>query len=359
MNYKKWCKNFFVMSSILLVSIACFNYLIDPAELYSNKRIDYAINNMLKGNDIENLNNVDERIFKKKFIEKSIKPADIIVLGSSRSMGINKKFFSEHYSFVNYSVSGAGINDDLALWFNYYNKYNNNPEKIIICLDPWILNTNNGENRWKSIEDDYYSSLKLLDIKDDELNDFYSNESLELKKIKELFSFSYFKASIKYLKNYDKMKVKIANNDNYGDVIQCDGSIKYGKRTESLSLEEINSKAQEYISGYNLYQLQNFYEIDLKRKEKLSKFIEFLKDSGTEIIFYLPPYHPVVYDFINKNEKYINVMISEDIFEEIAENNNIKVVGGYNPRDNNLNSNDFSDGMHMRSSGYNKVFKNM
>ena len=355
-SFDKFAKIFILMSITLLVFIAGFNYYIDPAGIFNNKKVDIAVDYLKEGYSVAGLTNFDERIFKKKFILQSeIKP-ETIVFGSIRAMGIYSDFEKEQNEFANYSVSAANFNDDIALFYIYVNKYNNVPNKIVLAVEPWDLNKNHGDTRWESLKKEYYDGLTLIDFANKEIKE-YSNFNYMFEKIKTLFSISYLRNSIKIFKNGDAMPYIADGKYVDTDLIRPDGSREYGDITNSIKLEEVNKIAKSYINTKNISQLENFNALDENEINKFEAFIKYLKLKNVEIILYFPPYHPIVYEYFKNNKKYNNVIEAEKYFIKFAEKEELKIIGSYDPKVCNVTEIDFSDGRHLRTSGYEKVFK--
>ena len=132
--FDKFAKGFVIISIVILGIIAGFNYWIDPAGIFNNKKVDLAVSYLVEGKAVAGLTNFDERIFKKELIWQTKAKPETIVLGSSRAMGIGAEFDKDKNSFGNYSVSGANFNDDIALFAVYYNKYQDVPENLIEAI---------------------------------------------------------------------------------------------------------------------------------------------------------------------------------------------------------------------------------
>ena len=101
---------------------------------------------LLSGHNVANIGNYDERLLQKDIIQNDQRQIDIIVLGSSRSMQINSQTINDIFQdqiFFNHAVSGASVEDYIAILDLYLEK-NALPSTIIIGVDPWILNSNNG-----------------------------------------------------------------------------------------------------------------------------------------------------------------------------------------------------------------------
>jgi len=59
------------------------------------------------------------------------------------------------------------------------------------------------------------------------------------------------------------------------------------------------------------------------------------------------------------NEKYKIIDKAEIYLKEFAKQNNIKVVGSYNPHMLNLKNQHFFDGMHSLDTAYEIIFKDL
>lgn len=351
MNFKKFVYTFIGFSFFCLFAILAFNCYVDPANLVRNKNIDYAVSNMINGKGIIKLVNTDERIFVKKLINESNKMPETIVLGSSRSMGISKTFFDDDRLFFNYSVSGADIRDYISIWFTFLSHFKSEPQKIIFGLDPWIFNNNANDSRWESLSDEYYDACLLIELDVDAKKKCSFSY---IKKIKELLSISYLKESLK-LKKENIVPEAVAVTDSRKEtVIMPDGWRKYGTEFNNISKNLVEKRVNSYISG-NIYKLNEYQDLDTY---KFEKFIRYLKGNNIEIIFYLPPYHPKVYSYMLNKSQYKNVENAEIFLRNFALENKIKVYGSYNPKKCGVNSQDFADGMHMKASGYQKIFFN-
>jgi len=331
--------------------IATFNFLVDSAHLFNSKGYINKIVNILKENkNVINAYNCDERLLQKGIIDSGIK-VDIVVMGSSRSDQIREYFFPKK-KLMNLFVSGAVIQDYFAL-FNLLENNQSLPKTIIIGLDPWVLNSNVGENRWLSIADSYQQMLNKLQI------DYFgnlSNVNLNNEKIKEIFKPKYFYNNIKYI--FLKKMTLSSTTEKYLDtnVKLSDGSFVYDKKYREASNKEIEANAKSYISANNLYHISNYQCLGKNEKHALEKLIEYLKNRNIDIVFFLPPYHPIVYSFIDNNERYKMVSESENYFISLAEKYNIKLVGSFNPDKYQLKNGDFFDGMHPKEEIVFRIF---
>lgn len=335
-------KLFLVLLPIFLIVISV-NYFGDAAKLFSTDYEKNLSDEIIKGNNITNVTNYDERLLQKFLIHNSTFCPDVLVLGSSRVMLINSTYFKGQ-TFFNNGVSGASIEDLLSIYQMYDGK-KCQPKKIILGLDPWTLNINNNQTRWTTLTPEYY----LLYNKLTNRNVIPQNEFINLKFL-QLISPSYFKNSFKSM-FLDSDKPIITTSKINNTFTKCaDGSISYDLKYRSATLNEIEKKAISFISG-DIYSIEKFDKLSPEIIFLLENFIKHLKTKHIEISFFLAPYHPKVYSFIAKSKKYRQVIDSENYFRNLGKKYGIPVVGSYNPDKLNMSNSYFYDGMHCNENG--------
>lgn len=359
MTYKRSFQISFFTIIILLAFIAGFNYSIDPGRIFSESEYERGIANIIiTKKNVANIVNYDERLVQKYIINKFNEAKDIVVIGSSRTMQIRQDLFIDK-TFFNSSVSGASLEDYIAI-ISLYNKKGLLPKKIIIGLDPWILNKNSGQNRWKSIESEYYDIID--DISYSNENKKQNKQFDNIYKYHNLISMPYLKKS---LSQYKDLIINKKNNgyfatDKYESEVAIklnDGSISYPYKVKNVNKKDVDKLAFEYTNTKSIYSLANFNELDNEIKDRFEKFILYLKSKNIEIVFILPPYHPIVYNKINSDNEYKMVNEAENYFNKVATENGIISIGSYNPYKCNFTGNDFLDGMHLKLEGTNKLVR--
>ena len=142
---KKFIVKTSLSSFVIIFFLIITNYLGDNAKLYSKGYENKIAKILIDGYNVTNINNYDERILQREWINQLGKSPDIVVLGSSRSMMIREKDF-ENTKLMNNTVSGASIQDLIAIYQLYKTK-NLLPKTFVIGLDPWIFNQNNNQRR--------------------------------------------------------------------------------------------------------------------------------------------------------------------------------------------------------------------
>lgn len=346
-------KKLFFLLPIVGIMVG-FNYFIDPANLFkSTSYYEEIARVLLNGKNIARLSNFDERLVKKYYIEGLTEKKEIVVLGSSRVMLLDSDMFPEH-SFFNSSVSSASLEDDIALYW-MLRKKELTPHVVIIGLDPWILNKSNGNTAYKSIQKEYEEGLAY--------SKGSSKEKFSLPfstKYTQLISPGYFQTSFKmWIDNLGKEKnteTFYETSDKISDNImrRADGSINYGIKYRSAGREEVDSLAATFVRDPSM--LNNFNRLDPELISNFEAFVKILKEDKVAVIFYLPPYHPVVYKSLVTSERYKTILEAQSYFEKYAQDNNIKLLGSYNPADMELGEDDFYDAMHQDLESVRAIF---
>lgn len=353
MSEKKWVKIWIFFVATVLIIVGVINYKIDSLGLVTAEGyLDNAAKELANGKIVAGLKNFDERIFRKKIIQNINYKIDWVVIGSSRTMQLRQRMFLDSdIGFQNYSVSGASMEDYMALIQTHYNTFNEYPKNIILGIDPWIFNKNSGQNRYQSLEDEYNQFLSEIEIK--KVNNQYTST-----KLLKLLSVEYFIENIKFIKNNFNNGLKgyyIVDSINIDSQLrEPDGSIQYPYKNRFPNFDEVKKTAIAYTRG-NVYSLEKFDKI--YNEVLFEKIIKYLKNKNINIYFYLPPYNPYAYDILINNKKYQIVNSIESYLIDVSKKFDIMLLGSYNPHKYGFSNNDFFDGMHSLDTVYIEIFK--
>lgn len=323
-----------VSAILILIILVSINYFGDAAKLFGLDYEKKLATMLLSGENVANITNYNERKLQKELIENIQKTPDIVILGSSRTMLINNGYFADKI-LLNNSVSGASLEDLIAI-YQIYKSNNIIPEKVIIGIDPWLFNEYNNQTRWKALENEY--------------NKFFKKDSISIinfYKYRQLLSPSYFQSSLMELnKNNDPQPTLEKYNRSNTKLI--DGSITYNKSYRESSQNDINAGAIKYIQG-NVYSLENFKKLSPNIISEFELLIQDIKSNNIQIIIFLAPYHPIVYDKIESD--YPMVLKTEEFIIKFAEKEDIEILGSFNPTKIGVDENYFYDGMHSKEEG--------
>jgi len=339
----------------IIIFIACFNLYVDPAKLFSKGDYEIGIANYLNENkNVENLSDYDERLLQEYLIEGFDSPREVVVLGSSRAMQINKDMFPGR-TFINNSVSGATFEDILGL-YELYRAKDLLPKSIILGLDPWYLNRNHGQVRWKTLGATYDMAMQRLGLDPADVAGSFLEDLIPYRYL-ELLSPSYFQQSFKMLREGQGTSY-YPTTDTVGEhnIKLTDGSLSYNFSYSNASAEEINRKATEEALENPIYSLGGFTQLDQNYINTINALVKDYLDHGGKLVFYLAPFHPKFYELMINNEKYKIVSDAEIYFRTLAKNHDIPVVGAFDPAKLSLSGNDFYDGMHLKRSATEYLF---
>lgn len=330
---------------IVLVSV---NYFGDAAHIFNANYEMKMVDIICQGKNVTNISNYDERSFQRLLINKLKTCPEVIIVGSSTTMLINSDSFNKKI-FFNNSVSGASIEDIVGIYQLYVSR-SFIPRKIVIGIDPWTFNEQNKLTRWKTLKSEYQRFIRRNGFKPTySIKNFNTNYY-------ELISPSYFQSSLKNLiyniNNINSIGIT-ANKLNAGNTVLNDGSLVYGKVYREAPSDQIMEKVNNYIQG-DIYSIEKFDRLSPRIMEVFNKFIEELVSLNIEVVFFLPPYHPKVFEKIRSG--YPSVIDSENFIRKLASGKNIKVLGSFNPIIAGVGNSDFYDGMHCNESGIAKIF---
>ena len=336
----------------LLMIITATNFFVDPAHLYENGKLEKGIADILSsGQNVGVVSNFDDRLIQKFRIVKLARMPDIVIIGSSRSMQIGSNVFQDKY-VINNAMPDATLGDYLGILFNY-DKNNEWPRTIILGVDPWVINSKSGEYRWESFKEDTFAMLKKLNIPSGDLK-----ETLITPQLANIISISYFQQSVKKIfekksrpNEYFATNLEIGSNY---DVLLKDGRRSYNMSCRIRSAKEVEKFANTEIKDQN--QDFQFREPDPKWENILEKLVIYLQSRHVDVVFYLAPYHPLVYSsFLVSSQNKIIVDI-ENYYKDFAKRHMLRIIGSYDPSKANLSDKDFYDGEHPTKEAVEKIF---
>jgi len=342
-QYLIWSKLAFSLSTLFIFSTCIFNYKIDSLGLFGNTNyLLKAAKVLTNGHMIAGLKDNDERLFQELIIKNLKVKNEVVLIGSSRSMEIRKRFFLEDKTtFFNHSVSGASLEDYIAIIGIYEAIRGYLPKTIILGIDPWIFNKYNGQRRWKTLGKYYDYEIQKI------YNNNIANESIvNVTKWKQLINYDYTIANIKFLQNILKNKHQFYMTDkiNIDDIVkETDGSIHYPFKRRFIGKEEVLKSAIQYTKE-PVYSLEKFTRLD--NISLFESLIQYLQQKKIKIIFFLPPYNPISYDILSQEKKYKIIDNIENYIRDFAAKKQIIIKGSYNPHKYKFKVNDFFDGMH-------------
>jgi len=113
--------------------------------------------------------------------------------------------------------------------------------------------------------------------------------------------------------------------------------------------EEVIAMTQQTMEEQVVYRLTDYREIDEESMEMLAALIDYLKDQGVEVILYLPPYSPMLYDYIESEPDFQIALEVEREMRKFASGKQIALYGSYDPAGSGLEMTDLYDVYHVKA----------
>ena len=339
--------------SALLLLVAAVNYHYDPANLFGDRTYEAGVARLLsEGKNVANITDYDERLLQKFFVERLEHRRDFLVLGSSRSMNIGPELFPG-VTFFNASVSGASLEDYYAI-LQLYRERNLLPRLLVLGVDPWVLNRNSEQARWKSLEEEYHRSLPA-----NSSGKAHSGtaDSQRLSRLQQLVNIDYFRAALEASKRTDRGYYETNAMELDVNIRLADGTIAYRRDYAHRSSEEVAELARQQAARIPVYSLGGFRELDPEYAGRLESLIKQLHAEGVEVMLFLPPYQPDMYAALTRvGSPYRLVVDAETHLRHFAEQYRLTVWGSYDPDRTSCGRGDFYDEMHPRPACITKLF---
>ena len=251
-------------------------------------------------------------------------------------------------------VSAACLEDDYALLGLYYQKFGRFPSRVIIETSPWVLYEDNPEARWKEMRKYREAAQELYQvINDHDLKSSTKDENPYL-------SLSYFQYNIHQLIDQgvsilDKEKCVRISRDEDEPADYPDGTIRYEKSSEQESEERL--KIVKNTSGACTYEnVQLMKKISSRKATEYEALLNYLQARGCEVILYLQPFSVTQCKYSFDQNLNPGFSITEDYLIELADKENIPVIGSFDARKFGLSDERFIDYMHLDKKGTNIVW---
>jgi len=327
------------------IGIPIISFLGDPAQLYHHSYIYSVVANFVQGDSVLITSNYDDRLLQKEFILRSTEEKDLVILGSSRIMEVRGDWFGAT-GFQNHGVSGAGLEDIISI-IQLYAEHKMIPNEVVIGVDPWIFNRNRHDPRCHSIYSSFLSGAELIDLQS---LTWSTPPPLISKAYQELWSPKYFQeALISFFTEGGPPQIAQKAHDTIADVkIRTPENVLIYEEGYQQSGEPlVLLRAQQFLGKpYGISDMAD--GINEPRWQAFTQLISYLREQGCKISLILVPYHPYVFESLQKEPTYQFVSLLEERLYKLVEPMSIRVLGSYNPQNAGLSAVDFFDGMHAK-----------
>ncbi|MDE6318728.1 MAG: hypothetical protein K2M22_03305 [Lachnospiraceae bacterium] len=341
---KKWYKPVpFLLPVLLFIGIV--NWYVDSYALLRVTYDDIAAQ-MAAGRNVEGLEESDynDRNLVAARLSSQEEPFQTMILGSSRVYTFDHTMF-ETDSFYNAGLSEATIYDLLAVAGILFQQ-DKLPETVVIGVDPFLFNRSHDNEKWKELQSyvDYMDSLL----------DAMRNPSLPSKDtgrdLPKTLSLDYFRYNVTLLPENKRFSVSYTEDwETDGYLKHSDGSVSYQRELREVRAEEVEEMTRQAMEEHVVYRMTDYREIDFNHFVDLSALIEHMQEAGVEVILYLPPYSPMMYNYIESEEAFQITLEVEEELKKLAEERGIALYGSYDPAGCGLEMTDLYDVYHVKT----------
>ena len=359
---KKWCKAcLFILPLICMVAV--INWYVDS---YAYLRVTYDRIGGQMAEKSMNVAGLEESDFNDRklllaCLTKQKEAKEVIVAGSSRVMNFDHTMFGTD-SFYNTALSESTVYDLLAV-AGVLEQNDRMPKKIIIGVDAFLFNASHNNDRWMELEDyAVYMESQLENAgyaaSGTVIGDSDAIEARQTQKFKmntgrdnsKWLSLDYFRYNVTLLPKNKRFEVTYTSDWETEQYLKhYDGSIAYQRSLREVDVKDVEELTRQSIEEHVIYRLTDFDEIDGRSMELFSALIDYLQDRGVEVILYLPPYSPMMYNYIESDEQYRIVYQVEETIREMAVCKQVALYGSYDPAGSGLEMTDLYDIYHVKT----------
>lgn len=352
---KKWCKAILFILPLLCM-VAAVNWYVDS---YAYLRVTYDQIGVKMAREFMNVTGLQESDFNDRnlllaYIKQQTEPKELVVAGSSRVMNFDHEMFHTD-SFYNTGLSESTIYDLLAV-VGALEQNGQLPEKMIIGVDAFLFNTSHNNDRWMELEDyalymeellgEYNVSERGVPGKG-ALTEAPLNTGRDHSK---WLSLDYFRYNITCIPSRKRFLVDYTQDWETEQYLKhYDGSIAYQRSLREVDVSEVEELTRQSIEEHVVYRLTDYHEIDEESMELLDALIGYLQGQDVEVMLYLPPYSPMMYNYIESEEQFQIAFQVEERIQQMASDRHVALYGSYDPAGCGLEMTDLYDIYHVKT----------
>lgn len=331
-----------------LLLIGSINYLIDPDYTLRKSYIPKIAKSLAEGKLLSGPINANGRLLKKEWIELLPDAPDVLVLGSSRTMGVTQNSFAGKTIF-NASVTNCTFQDMYAFVNLMEDKQGDFPGEVIICCDQWLFGNSFTETRWLYNRENF---IRLLQKTEDiPARKFPTKWKLQKEWLKELFSVRYFIRSIKQGKKKEQFEIEETILPEKATLLP-DGSRVLPLRITETTPNETEEKAVQYfLSSHD----EMFNQLDSFQIRLFENLVLYLRKKNCKLTLFIPPYHPTTWQILRESKQHSGIFKVDAYLLNLANEYQFNVVGSTNPSVLGLTEKDFYDGVHLQPSALSRL----
>ncbi len=345
-----------LLAAILYIPVVGMNIVADSANLFRSKMVKEMSELLQAGNIVKSPGDFDEDELQRYMISSDTFDYDTVVVGSSSVLYVPW----EEGTYVA-GLSGAYMRDMIAV-IGLLDSEGKLPDKVIIGMDPWNLKADSGVGRHTAIAKYCDYELAVLEGKPVGRAATFlrlSDVNTVLEKVGELFSFSYFQASVELIRETGIEGIPSLINKQVVTLTPEEALETHalypnlGRSQVGLQSEaDMDNEAGSYVAKHSIQYLGDRYDkISEENAALFENVVKGLTGKGVEVEVYISAMYPALYSFIEESGDYRGVIETEARIREVASKYGAKVCGSFDPDALGLTKADFADVFHLTSEG--------
>lgn len=343
---QKWYRPALFLLPVLLFT-GIVNWYVDSYALLRVTYDDIAAQ-MAAGKNVEGLEESDynDRNLLAARLSGREEPFQTVILGSSRVYTFDHTMFGTD-SFYNAGLSEATIYDLLAVAGILFQQ-DQLPETVVIGVDPFLFNTSHDNEKWKELQS--YANYMGLVIGGKFSEDFPLPSKDTGRDLSKTLSLEYFRYNVTLLPEKKRFAVSYTEEwETDGYLKHADGSVSYQRELREVEAQDVEEMTRQAMEEHVVYRMTDYTEIDGGHFWRLSALIDHLQEAGVEVILYLPPYSPMMYNYIESEEAFQITLDVEEKVKNLAAEKGIALYGSYDPAGCGLAMTDLYDVYHVKA----------
>jgi hypothetical protein len=357
--------------ALLLAVVVAVNSLAAWDRLTHERRVRAAAVQLQPGQALLGYRDSDERRFQLARLEVVPRPR-VVAFGSSRIMSASTAMIGVGSGeFYNAGLSGGTVEDFIVLW-SVLERRGALPDTVVLAIDNWEFNRGHPQLRWLEWADEVSRFVDAGAASRAPFARALGPAMYRWYQLKELLSYSVFKASLSELRRLTKGRPRrgaeifeslgrdlVSESDVAGRrALRADGSIMYEHAYVDQTVEQVREEALRYTASFH-GNLANF-QWDRERAARLELLWRDMHARGVRIVAYLPPYHPAVWAALRRDPRNVaGVSATEAFMTHLAGRMNARFVNFTDPASIPCAEAEFLDGSHARDSCVERILRRL
>ncbi len=347
---KKWCKAFAFLVPLLCM-VAAVNWYVDS---YAYLRVTYDQIGEQMAVHKRNVAGLEESDFNDRklllaCLKQQEEAKEVIVAGSSRVMNFDHEMFGTE-SFYNTGLSESTLMDLLAV-VGILDRNGQLPQKMIIGVDAFLFNTSHNNDRYRELQ--AYVDYMLQKLEDGRGITAQTEDGLQINTGRDhakWLSLDYFRYNVTLLPQHKRFRVTYTTDWETEQYLKhYDGSIAYQRSLREVDAADVEALTRQAMEEGVVYRMTDYHQIDERSMELFAAMTAYLQECGVEVMLYLPPYSPMMYNYIESEEQYRITFRVEERIRQIAQDTNTALYGSYDPAGCGLAMADLYDLYHVKT----------